>query len=353
VTVKVRLSAPGKLVLLGEYSVLFGHPALVTAVDRRARVTLREAPDRVFQVTAPGVVEGPFRFDLPEDGAPRWTDDEASQRLRLVETILSSMTAAGILAPSELPPFSATLDTSRFFRSTANGPTKLGLGSSAALTVSFASAIARWAGRDEFLHPTMRWLRQLLRLHRDHQRGRGSGIDLAAALLGGTLLYQLDEDGDVLRAEPVQLPSDLVVRFVWTGHGADTGSFLDRLSARMATNRDGISRTLDELGAIAAAGVAALTEARVDDFLEAADASCDGMDRLGRECGMAILSGVHRDLRRLATESGVTYKPSGAGGGDIGLLLTDDPGRAAAAAESVRRAGFATVDVSIDPVGLT
>jgi phosphomevalonate kinase len=353
VTVEIRQSAPGKLVLLGEYAVLFGHPAVVIAVDRRARVTLGPSDDHVFRVTAPDVVERPFSFDLAEDGVPRWTEGEASKHLGLVESTLSSMTAAGFLEKSELAPFSAVLDTSGFFRSTTNGPTKLGLGSSAALTVSLASALARWAGRDDLLRPPLRWLRQLLRLHRDYQHGRGSGIDLAAGLLGGTLLYQLDRNGDVLRADPVRLPDDLVVRFVWTGRSADTGNFLDRLSARMEVNRNGITRTLDELGAMASAGVAALTEARVGDFLEAADASCDGLDRLGRECGMAILSEVHRDLRRLARDVGVTYKPSGAGGGDIGLLLTDDPDRATAAAESVRRAGFATVDVSIDPVGLS
>jgi phosphomevalonate kinase len=68
---------------------------------------------------------------------------------------------------------------------------------------------------------------------------------------------------------------------------------------------------------------------------------------------MAILSEVHRDLRRLARDVGVTYKPSGAGGGDIGLLLTDDPARATAAMEAVRRAGFAMVDVPLAPVGLS
>jgi phosphomevalonate kinase len=353
VTVEVQQSAPGKLVLLGEYAVLFGHPAVVIAVDRRARVTVGPAANDSFQVTAPGVVERPISFDLADDGVPRWADDEASKHLGLVATVLSSMTAARLFQPSELAPFSTVLDTSLFFEATANGPAKLGLGSSAALTVSFASAMARWSGHEELLQPPIAWLRRLLSLHRDFQRGRGSGIDLAACLLGGTLVYQLDEGGEVLRADHVPLPQDLVVRFVWTGRSADTGSFLDRLSARLATNPDGTMRVLDELGAIAAAGVAALTEGCACGFLDAADAFCDGMDRLGRECHMAILSDVHRGLRRLATAAGVTYKPSGAGGGDIGLLLTDDLDRAAVATESVRRSGYVLLDASLDPLGLT
>ena len=350
--VEIRQSAPGKLVLLGEYAVLFGHPAIVMAVDRRARVVLDPAPDSAFQVTALGVVDRPCRFDVSDSGVVRWTDDEAQRKLGLVAEILASMTADGLIARSELLPFSAILDTAGFFQHTEDGVTKLGLGSSAALTVSFAAAVARWCGHDDLLRQPITWLRQLVRFHREFQRGRGSGIDLAAALLGGTLLYQLDDAGDVRRADPIRLPTELVVRFVWTGRSADTGDFLEKLSARMTTNRSGIIRALDQLGAIARSGVDALVEARVRDFLDAADSACDGMDRLGRECGLAIVSDDHRDVRRIARECGAHYKPSGAGGGDIGLLLADDPDRGSAAADAVVQAGYVLVDASIDPVGL-
>jgi phosphomevalonate kinase len=350
VKVVLRQSAPGKLVLLGEYSVLFGHPAVVAAVDRRARVHLSAATDLGFRVTAPAVLDRPCRFELTEQGVPQWDDDDASSRLGLVANVLASMTAAGLISRSGLLPFSALLDSSQFFQRTAEGPIKLGLGSSSALTVSFASAVARWSGHEAALRRPMHWLRRLVRWHRSFQGGRGSGVDLAAGLLGGTLLYQLDAGGDVRRAEAIRLPDELVMRFVWSGHSAATGDFLDRLSERMATG--GVVRALDQLGAVATAGIDALVAARVGDFLDAADASCDGMDRLGRECDLAIVSDVHRRLRRIARDCGTRYKPSGAGGGDIGLLLTDDSDRADAAVRAVRRAGFHVVDAGIDPIGL-
>lgn len=351
-TVELQLSAPGKLVLLGEYTVLFGHPAIVVAVDRRARVTLSATRDNSFQVTAPGITDQPVRFDLTDEGTPRWIEGEGSRHMGLVASVLSSMAAAGLLEPSDIAPFSAVLDTSAFFESKASGPAKLGLGSSAALTVSLASAIARWSGHDELLQSPLEWLRALVRLHRDYQHGRGSGIDLAASLIGGVLLYQLDDGGGVLRADPISLPDDLVVRFVWTGRSADTRGYLDRLSAAMRSDHEAVRRSLDDLGAVAAAGVEALIEGRAGDFLVAADAACGGMERLGHACGMAIVSDVHRDLRRLAKQAGVAYKPSGAGGGDIGLLLTDDPDRADAAALTMRRFGYSPLDASIDPLGL-
>ncbi|MCW8846391.1 MAG: hypothetical protein OQK99_11185 [Gammaproteobacteria bacterium] len=50
----MQISAPGKLILAGEYAVLDGAPGLVMAVDRRARVSLEPSSDEHWQVTSAG-----------------------------------------------------------------------------------------------------------------------------------------------------------------------------------------------------------------------------------------------------------------------------------------------------------
>lgn len=40
----VKVSAPGKLILSGEHAVVYGHPALVTAIDRRLEITAGHIP---------------------------------------------------------------------------------------------------------------------------------------------------------------------------------------------------------------------------------------------------------------------------------------------------------------------
>ena len=50
----VIASAPGKVILCGEYAVLDGAPAICMAVDRRARVEITEIDGDISDVSAPG-----------------------------------------------------------------------------------------------------------------------------------------------------------------------------------------------------------------------------------------------------------------------------------------------------------
>ena len=99
-----RVSAPGKVILSGEYAVLRGAPAVVMAVDRRAVVTVE-----------------------PGDAEIRCIGLEGRTDTLLVDCVLGAL-------GRERPAARFTLDTSAF----SDGPEKLGIGSSAALAVSVA-----------------------------------------------------------------------------------------------------------------------------------------------------------------------------------------------------------------------
>lgn len=65
---RLTASAPGKLVLLGEYAVLDGAPALVLAVNRRARAALATTTAEDFAVDAPSLGISGARFRLTDAG---------------------------------------------------------------------------------------------------------------------------------------------------------------------------------------------------------------------------------------------------------------------------------------------
>jgi phosphomevalonate kinase len=349
---RLSVSAPGKLVLLGEYAVLFGHPAAVLAIDRRARVELSKTTGSSFSISAPGLVDGQARFEIEDNGAVVWRDETGS-RLALVETLLGGMLAEGWIRPDRLTRFDAVLDTRSFFDSSVGSESKLGLGSSAALTVALTSALAMWADRGDLLEPRISWLRRLLGLYREFQGGRGSGVDLAASLIGGALEYRLDDSGSVDVATPVVIPEGLHLAFVWTHRSADTGGFLKRLATTMDRDRAPADRAIKHLGSIATNGIAELRAGETDAFLDTVDAYCDGMERLGAVTGIQIVSDVHLELREIAKRHDARYKPSGAGGGDMGMIFAANRRTLEAVSDSIRDGGYDIVDLAVDPDGLS
>ncbi|MEZ4465078.1 MAG: hypothetical protein R3F43_11425 [bacterium] len=111
----IQTSAPGKVLLFGEYAVLDGGQALVAAVARRAHCTVEPAPG--VEVIGEGV------------GRLAWPDPSA-------EDLPFARALFALQAP---PPGRYTLESTSF--SERGGRMKLGLGSSAATTVALAAAV--------------------------------------------------------------------------------------------------------------------------------------------------------------------------------------------------------------------
>ena len=348
----IEVSAPGKLVLFGEYAVLFGAPAAVVAVDRRAIVTLRPFAGNGWEVAAPGLVAQRARLEVEPDNTVLWHDEKLGRdEFSLIDTLLRGIGDSGSIDLVNLPPLAATLDTRAFFENAGGWESKLGLGSSAALTVAFVSALEVWAGGGP-IREKRGGLQELVDLHRGVQGGAGSGIDVAASLLGGVIRYRLADDGSVAQTSPLVLPEDLRTVFVWTGRAASTGDFLGRLRARREEEPREVNPVLDELGTISSEGIGALTDGDATGFLDAVDAFWEVLDQLGKLIGMPILSEEHRSLRRHAIDCGVRYKPSGAGGGDFGIGFSTGSDAAAEFISRAEASGFHVLDLGIDRSGL-
>lgn len=326
----VLATAPGKLVIAGEYAVLGGAPALVLAIDRRAGVTLEATDGSDYEFSAPGLGIETAHARLDAAGRISWPalDAAASAPLRLVGAILETLGA------EERPaPFRSCLDT-RAFHAGGDGRQKLGLGSSAALTVALASAI-RALGRRAA--PS---IHTLLAAHRRAQDGRGSGLDIAASLTGGLLRYRLHNGQPQIT--PATWPHGLEWCCVWSGRPASTGRFLQRLAAWRTQAPARHAAAMRELGDCATAAAAATGAAAL---LEAVATFGQALDRLGAASGLDIFCAEHRALAALAARLGVAYKPCGAGGGDIGIALTTDAARLQAFRQAARTTGFPVLDL--------
>ena len=109
---------------------------------------------------------------------------------------------------------------------------------------------------------------------------------------------------------------------------------------------------MDRLTALATEGVAACEAGDAAAFLAAVDAYREGMDALGRGAGLPIVSEAHAALAAIATEAGVAYKPSGAGGGDVGLLFAPTQAALVEAGRKAEAAGYRLVPLDVHSTGV-
>ena len=358
-------SAPGKLMIAGEYAVLYGQEALVTAVSRRAFAWFLAQP-------APAGPDRP-RPSPPESNRSRHRGadspvvtgipPEALLARRLAEAARGAFPETMMIDLSEMRPNRAEAAAAAAMHgwdagTTATGspstggnprPPKLGLGSSAAAAVAAAGAVFARHG-DDLGDPGVR--EALLEVALEGHRAvapRGSGVDVAAAVYGGFLRVRR---ADGLAIAPMVWPAALRARVVYTGKSARTSELVagvDQLRERRPAEHQ---QRIDAIAAAADALIAAIDRADAGAAIDAVGRHHDAMADLGAAAGAPIVEERLAMVAELARTEGGAAKPSGAGGGDVAIaFFADEP----AEARFVRRCGDANlslVDLDLGAMGV-
>jgi phosphomevalonate kinase len=325
----VKISAPGKLVIAGEYAVLEGHPALVTAVDRRAVLDVNDA-DQLCLARGGETPQIPIPLARAREVAG----------LELLVAVADEIERRGW----PLPPVAARLDTDAFFE---KGGDKLGLGSSAAGAVCLSALFL-----SEHLSVPVGGLdpRALFELaleaHRRFNRG-GSGVDLAASTWGGTFVFR--REGERVGVTPTKLvPDGIELLAVHTGKAQKTTGFLKATSTLKAREPGRYHDLLHEIAEAARAVIDAWAPA---ELLEGFRRSRLAMAALGEAAVISIVSPLHEEIARVARSFEAEAKPSGAGGGDFALVATR-VGQRKELMTALSQAGFKTIDLGFGATGV-
>ena len=349
---QVFTSAPGKLVVLGEYAVLHGAPALIMAINRRAEVRVTPVAKGLNRVDSlgSGIESAHFMFD----GGIRWhhASRQTQERMQLVTHIMQFFANNENCQRLYFPTFHVRLDTSGFFSPSECGRSKLGLGSSAALTIALASALVIFGGAEEALTDRHTWLARVLVLYKNFQDGSGSGLDLAASLYGNVIRYALSSSRGAPDVRFINLPRGIHTVFIWPGQPTSTPQFLKRLHSWRLQQPGQYDSVMQELAAIADMGIVAVEEDNAAAFVDTVKLYSAALKRFGEESAVEIFSSEHRHIEKLVASLGAAYKPCGAGGGDIGMAITMDPEVASLLSKRIARAGYQVVPLQVDKVGL-
>ncbi|MCX4783564.1 phosphomevalonate kinase [Streptomyces sp. NBC_01264] len=376
----VSLRAPGKLFVVGEYAVVQpGHPAILAAVDREVRVTVSAAHGGGVGGVggagsvggAGGVVDVVIESDLSPgrarlrrgDGGLVALGADDAQRVRegLTHVVAAIDVVDGLLAEQGLSARPVHVSVSSRLH---HEGTKLGLGSSGAVTVASVSAIAAYHGL-ELSHDARFRLAMLATARLDP---RSSGGDLAASVWGGWIEYHAPDRAAVLdlverrgieeslrapwpglRVRRLPPPRDLAVEVGWTGRPASTASLVGSLGRHAWQGSASQRSFVERSDACVRASVGALERGDGPALLREVRGARRMLAKLDEEVRLGIYTTTLTALSDAAEAVGGAGKPSGAGGGDCGIALLD-----ATAHEQIAqlRKGWAAAGVLPVPIRL-
>jgi phosphomevalonate kinase len=269
----MKARAPGKLVVSGAYAVLEGAPAVVTAVDRYV----------VADTSRPADLLTPEVKAALRDRKAPWFDASA-------------------------------------LRSQSG---KLGLGSSAAiLAASYGALVAeeRPGISEEELRASV--LEPCIAAHRTAQGG-GSGVDVAASVLGGTLVAT--KSGNSLSTRSIELPGGLTFEVLFAGAPASTSELVGKVRAFKARSPHGYAGVMENLVLAAEDAERAFDEGSASGVIRALRDQLRGLSDLGDHAGVRIVTREVARLADLASEEDAVVLPAGAGGGDVALYVGETP----------------------------
>jgi mevalonate kinase len=279
-----RGRAPGKVLLLGEHSVVYGHPALAASIPRY--VTVDVEPSAEARIELPGGIQTPFP---------------------LLEAALAMARDAGFQGA-----FRARVQSEI--------PLGSGLGSSAALGVALARALKPGCAPDEAAGLAMRVERVL--------HGAPSGVDPAACAREGVIFFTRGEPPYV---EPVRGEAFLVIAL--SGIARGTHSTVLPLAERRK-NDPAVDALLARLGTLAREGRELFERGDLEQLGKRFDAAHAALRELGVSC--AELEDAVAGLRK-AGALGAKLTGAGGGGAAIGLARNE----AHAGEIAARTGGFA------------
>lgn len=287
--------------LSGEYAVLREAEAVMLPVQRWLKVRAhaeKRVPAGLAAADASPVLSNARRVYLPEVSNYERSNGEAD----------------------------FTIDDEEFHTVDAQGVRhKLGLGGSSAEAVGVVALRFSCAGLDWTEHRDL-VCRAALDAHERAQGGIGSGADVAACAYGIPLRFRRVMGELELRPIPPPAPAARIpLALVWSGAAADSRRQIERyLTWRSVAGLEGrnaesfLQREADEL-----AGLWFSTDQQ--NLFAALDIYCQALQAIANEAELTWQLPVHARLDAWARRHGGRAKPTGAGGGDMVLLLGELP----------------------------
>ena len=292
----VEASAPGKVILFGEHSVVYRGPAVVLAIDRRSRVVAeRRNDDRIFIDSENLGFSGYFLGDVyhPVKGET-WRG--------------KGLAAINVAARKTLESVGVKTGVTLVIRSEI--PSAVGLGSSAAICVATVAAVEALVegglSKDDICSLAFEGEKII--------HGTPSGVDNNISTFGGIIKY---EKG--VGFERINLGESPPFIIGNTRRKRSTKRMVENVAALRERNTRIVDRIIDALGDVSRDGLSCLLKGDLHGMGELMNIGHGLLSSLGVSCPQLDLL-----VYAARYEGALGAKLTGAGGGGCMIALVED-----------------------------
>jgi phosphomevalonate kinase len=365
----VKVSAPGKLFLSGEWSVLeVRNPGIVAAVNNRVHTEIEEGD---FSLTIEDFKIKDLGFSLKDGniGFDRELNDYENEKLVFpIASIETATRYLGSLKPFRLRSWGdiSQLEVDGEVR-------KIGFGSSAASVVSFISGILALHGVDIRERKTKDIIYKLSAMAHFFAQGKvGSAFDVAASTYGGVFVYKrfdskwlskemesgkgvkemAESEWPELLVEELEIPEGFRLDIGWTKGSASTSAMIKEMNSFRDKDPGEYKKLYDQIANLVRESIPAWKSKDKEKILKNLRKNEDYLRELGKKSGVNIETPELKELSELANKEGAAGKLSGAGGGDCGIAVSFDMEVSGRVREAWKKAGLHLIDVTIDYDGV-
>lgn len=290
---KIKSFAPGKIILFGEHSVVHNKPAIAAAINRGVDVELTPRNDNIVHVVVP-VIDYDQEHELTDfklnyiiDSHKKMITDYIYEVINLFEFQRG---------------FDITVDINMYLG--------VGLGSSAAVTVSTLKAVSLYANeeytKDEIAH--------IARSIEIKIQGAASPIDTSMSTYGG-IIY-IDKD---FRLHPVDVNMALPLIVQNCQISGNTGKLVESVRQKYEKYPNIIGKIFDAMEQIAVDAKVALEEGNTEHLSNYMNINQGLLDSIG--VNTLELSTMVYDIRRHGAKGS---KLTGSGGGGCIIAFCPD-----------------------------
>jgi mevalonate kinase len=248
----IHVSAPGKLILLGEHVVVYGKPAIIASVAKRCHITITPREDTQIEIVSKNLNTSIQTTEAEiitqtKNAQKQWEVFAKTNDVALLKSITANpLDYSTIITGETLLCYKDSVNLGFTLTIDSEIPIGCGMGSSAALAVSIATAVSLFLE-----HPTDKEVINAIAFAAEQKKnGFPSGGDNSTCFYGELVWYRKETpDFKVIQPIPFTLSQTVAKNFmtIFTGiPNESTGEMVSSVRTLYQANQKSMNAIFDD-----------------------------------------------------------------------------------------------------------